>query len=147
MNSSPDNQFSSSFESQYTESSVSAWKNGLLAFLPVAAESSGKKVLITESGLYNYPGMYLTGEDNILKGVFAPYPKTLVQGGHNMLEMLVTEREDYIAKFDKAEPLPWRIVLVASDDKDLLSSDMPWLLAEEPDDDYSWVRPGKVAWD
>lgn len=147
VNSTPDNQFSSSFESQYTESPVSAWKKGLLAFLPVAAESSGKKVLITESGLYNYPGMYLTGEDNVLNGVFAPYPKTLVQGGHNMLEMLVTEREDYIAKFDKAEPLPWRIVLVASDDKDLLSSDMPWLLAEEPGDDYSWVRPGKVAWD
>ena len=147
VNSTPDNQFSSSFESQYTVSSLSEWKKGLLAFLPVLSESSGKKILITESGLYNYPGMYLSAHENILSGVFAPYPKTLVQGGHNMLEMLVTEREDYIAKFDKAEPLPWRVVLVAADDKDLLASDMPWLLADAPVGDYSWVRPGKVAWD
>ena len=142
-----DNQFSSSFESQYTIAPVSEWQKGRLAFLPVVSESAGKKVLITESGLYNFPGMYLKGNGNLLEGVFAPYPKTLVQGGHNNLEMLVTEREDFIAKFSKAEPLPWRIVIVADEDKDLISSDMPWLLAEPSVGDYSWVRPGKVAWD
>lgn len=147
VNSGIDNQFSSSFESQYTVAPVSDWQSGRLAFLPVLAESAGSKVLITESGLYNYPGMYLKGNGNVLEGVFAPYPKTLVQGGHNNLEMLVTEREDYIAKFSKAEPLPWRVVVVASEDKDLLASDMPWLLAEPSVGDFSWVSPGKVAWD
>ena len=72
----------------------SAWQKGHLAFLPVLAESAGRKILITESGLTNYPGMYLKGNGTSLEGVFAPYPKTRVQGGHNMLEMLVTERED-----------------------------------------------------
>lgn len=147
VNSDIGNQFSSSFESQYTEGKISDWAEGRYAFLPVLVESSGKKVLITESGLYNYPGMYLSGDGNTLSGVFAPYPRTLVQGGHNNLEMLVTQREDYIARFDKAEPLPWRVVIVADDDKDLLSSDMPWLLGRAPEGDFSWVRPGKVAWD
>lgn len=147
VSSGSDNQFSSSFESQYTVAPLSDWQKGRLAFLPVLAEPAGCKVLITESGLYNYPGMYLKGRGNVLEGAFAPYPKTLVQGGHNNLEMLVTEREDYIAKFSKAEPLPWRIVIVANEDKDLLASDMPWLLAEPSSGDFSWVRPGKVAWD
>ena len=147
VNSSIDNQFSSSFESQYTVSPLSDWQKDRLAFLPVVSESEVSKILITESGLYNYPGMYLKGDGNMLEGVFAPYPKTLVQGGHNNLEMLVREREDYIAKFSQAEALPWRIVIVAGEDKDLIASDMPWLLADPSVGDFSWVRPGKVAWD
>ena len=146
-NSDVSNQFSSSFENQYSVHNLNAWQKGRLAFLPVLAESKGYKILITESGLTNYPGMYLKGNGTTLEGVFAPYPKTRVQGGHNMLEMPVTEREGYIAKFDKAEPLPWRIAVVAKDDAALLETNLPWLLAEPSTGDYSWVKPGKVAWD
>ena len=142
-----DNQFSSSFENQYTVSAISEWRKGRLAFLPVLAEAGGCKVLITESGLTNYPGMYLSGGSDGLEGVWAPCPKTRVQGGHNMLEMQVTEREDYIAKFSAAEPLPWRIVIAPREDGDLLASDLPWLLGAPSEGDFSWVKPGKVAWD
>ena len=147
VTSEPDSQFSSSFENQYTVSAISEWRKGRLAFLPVLAEAGGCKVLITESALTNYPGMYLTGSPEGLEGVWAPYPKTRVQGGHNMLEMPVTEREDYIAQFSKAEPLPWRIAIAAKADADLLAADLPWLLGAPPQGDFSWVRPGKVAWD
>jgi len=142
-----DNQFDSSFENQYTVSAISEWEKDHLAFLPVLAESKGRKLLFTESGLTNYPGMYLKGQGTTLSGVWAPRPKTRVQGGHNMLQMLVTERENDLASFDAAEPLPWRIVIVADQDADLLESDIPWLLGEAPVGDYSWVKPGKVAWD
>ena len=57
------------------------------------------KVLITESDLLDYPGMYLynEGDATTLSGRFAPYPKTVEYGGHNMLQGIVREREDYIA--------------------------------------------------
>ena len=53
------------------------------------------KVLITESDLVNYPGMYLynEGDATTLSERFAPYPKTVEQGGHNMLQGIVKERE------------------------------------------------------
>lgn len=47
--------------------------------------------------------IYLLLKENRLTGQFAPYPKKTVQGGHNQLQMLVKEREAYIAKVDNPE--------------------------------------------
>lgn len=145
-------QFFNSFESTYTETAISGWENGRLAFLPVTIDApEGMEVCITESDLLDYPGMYLSNEDgdSALEAVFAPYPRDIEQGGHNMLQGLVRSREDYIAKAAADEAFPWRIVVVAKEDRDLLACDFPWLLGREPaaDQDFSWVRPGKVAWD
>ncbi|MBO4476522.1 MAG: glycoside hydrolase family 97 catalytic domain-containing protein [Bacteroidales bacterium] len=151
-NDSFESQFTTSFESQYTRTVVSGWENGRLAFLPVTLSApGGMKVCITESDLTDYPGMYLSNDDkdNTLEAVFAPYPKEIVQGGHNMLQGLVKSREDFIARADAGQSFPWRIVIVAREDKDLLTCNLPWLLGSEPapDMDFSWVEPGKVAWD
>ena len=145
-------QFFNSFEATYTVSEISKWESGCLAFLPVTLDApGGMKVCITESDLLNYPGMYLSNEDGdtALEGVFAPYPKEVEQGGHNRLQGVVRSREDYIARADGDAAFPWRIVIVAEEDKDLLVCDLPWLLGREPEQgsDFSWVRPGKVAWD
>ena len=145
-------QFSTSFESTYTKAPISDWQKGRIAFLPVTAEAhAGMKVCITESDLLHYPGMYLSNEDGdgTLEAVFAPYPKDIEQGGHNMLQGLVRTREDYIAEAAANESFPWRIVIVSREDKDLLTCDLPWLLGREPaaGQDFSWVKPGKVAWD
>ncbi|KAA6309419.1 Retaining alpha-galactosidase, partial [termite gut metagenome] len=70
-------------------------------FLPLLINSVGeKKVCITEVDLENYPGLYLTNAEgnNTLSGVFAAYPKEMRQGGHNMLQSRVRERESYIAQ-------------------------------------------------
>ena len=141
--------FSTSFESQYEVSPLSGFQKGKLAFLPVLVNEGACKVLLTESGLTNYPGMFLDNPagDASVQGVFAPVPRKWFQGGHHMLQLCVEEREDFIASFDQAEPLPWRIALVATDDGQLLETDIPWLLGAEPQGDFSWVRPGKVAWD
>ena len=145
-------QFFTSFESVYNNIPVTDWESGRLAFLPVTLDApNGMKVCITESSLLNYPGMYLSNEDKDtkLEAVFAPYPKDIEQGGHNMLQGLVRSREDFIAKAGAKEAFPWRIVIVSAEDKDLLTCDLPWLLGPDPDPaaDFSWVRPGKVAWD
>ncbi|MBP5689740.1 MAG: glycoside hydrolase family 97 protein [Bacteroidales bacterium] len=145
-------QFFTSFEARYNHIPLSQWESGRLAFLPVTLDApGGMKVCITESDLLDYPGMYLWNEDKdaSLESIFAPYPKDVVQGGHNMLQGLVKSREDYIAKAAPGESFPWRILIVAREDKDLLTTTLPWLLGREPDKnlDFSWIKPGKVAWD
>lgn len=145
-----DNQWFNSFESRYAEHPVSAWHKNRLAFLPVAFQTaSGARVCITESDLLNYPGMYLGADDGTaLKGVWAPYPKEEVQGGHNQLQGIVKSREDFIAKVGANEAFPWRIVAVVPEDKDLLDNDLVFCLSRPAaQEDWSWVKPGKVAWD
>ncbi|MDU1906030.1 MAG: glycoside hydrolase family 97 protein [Dysgonomonas sp.] len=145
-----ENQFSNSFEQPYYYNLLSEWNKKRLGINPLVVEGvNGKKVCIAEADLMNYPGMFLYPGDkgNSLKGIFAPYPKNVEQGGHNNLQMLVRSRENYIAKFDGATSFPWRIIIVSENDADLADSDMVYKLATPAQGDYSWVKPGKVAWD
>ena len=145
-------QFFNSFENTYSVHKGSEWRDGRLSLLPVAVDVENKaKVVITEANLVNYPGMYLLGKpgSSSVGGVFAPYPKTVVQGGHNMLQGVVKEREDFIAKASGNEIFPWRVIMVSTNDADFAVNDMVWKLSpsQDKDTDFSWVRPGKVAWD
>ena len=142
--------FFNSFEQPYSYINISGFNKNKIGFLPIVVEGeNGKKICITEADLMNYPGMYLYPGDksNSLKGLYAPYPKEMEQGGHNELQMLVKSHEDYIAKFDGATDFPWRVVIVSEKDSDLADSDMVYNLATPSTGDYSWVKPGKVAWD
>ncbi len=143
-------QFECSFENQYEYIPVSEWNSARYAFLPLLVDApNGVKMLITETDLMNYPGMYLHNSDGstALKGVYAKYPSELKQGGHNNLQMRVKARENYIAKYDNATTFPWRIVAVSTEDSQLLANRLTSKLATPCTGDYSWVKPGKVAWD
>ena len=146
-----ESQFFNSFENVYTETNLSALTPGHLAFLPlVVTTPEGVRICLTESHLENYPGLYLTGGDasNQLKGIFPAYPKKTSQGGHNMLQQIVEKREAYIAKVNGARDFPWRIALVAADDKIMAASELTYLLgAPSRIKDTSWIHPGKVAWE
>ena len=141
-----------SFENTYEYVPMSKWNKSRLAFLPLMVDGpSGKKVVVTESDLLDYPGMYLynNGASSTLEGAYAEYPKDVKQGGHNNLQILVESREEYIAKFDGAVSFPWRIVAVSEQDVQMADNDLVWKLATpaETGKDWSWVKPGKVAWD
>jgi len=143
-------QFFNSFENTYTHAPLSKLDAKRLAFLPLVVEAAnGKKVCITEADLEEYPGMYLNRQSgNILLGVFAPYPKRIEQGGHNKLQQLVKERENYIAKSKGSRSFPWRIIAVSTQDKQLADNDLVYKLASPSRiGDVSWIKPGKVAWD
>ena len=147
-----DSQFYNSFENQYSYTPISEWDTERLAFLPLMVDGpNGKKIVITEADLLNYPGMYLynDGHDKSIMGRFAPYPKEVLQGGHNNLQMEVQSRENYIARFDGPQEFPWRIVAVSENDVQMADNDMVYRLATptDPEADWSWVKPGKVAWD
>ena len=145
-------QMFNSHENTYEYLPLSGWNRERLAFTPLMVEApAGLKLCIMEADLLDYPGMYLYNDDasTTLEGVFARYPKTLEQGGHNMLQMLVKDREDYIASFDGATEFPWRAVSISETDAQMADNDLVYRLAKDPDPetDWSWVKPGKVAWD
>ena len=141
-----------SHENVYEHQPLSQWNKERLAFTPLMVEApNGVKMCVMEADLLNYPGMYLYNDDAsaTLEGVFARYPKQVEQGGHNMLQMLVKDREDYIASFDGATEFPWRAVSVSETDAQMADNDLVYRLAKDPNPqtDWSWVKPGKVAWD
>ena len=144
-------QFFTSFENTYSRHLVTSWQKGKLAFMPVTLEAAnGIKLCITESDLRDYPGMYLCNQDGkrSLRGVFAPNPAQVDQGGHNMLQGLVRSRRNFLSKTTSPHAFPWRVIAIAAEDRQLAESDLTWRLATPAaPGDWSWVKPGKVAWD
>ena len=117
------------------------------AFLPVTVDESARKLTIMESDLEAYPGMFLVAEGLKLKAVFAKYPKTT---DHYQWrdQLYVTSTEDYIARGKGSRTLPWRIMAVSHDDREMPVNNMVYTLAAPNRiGDTSWIRPGKVAWD
>ena len=147
-----ESQYYNSFENTYSYTPLSSWNKERLAFLPLMVEGPrGKKVVVTESDLIDYPGMYLYNEkgDKNLSARFAPYPNEVRQGGHNNLQLEVRSRQPYIAKCVGNEKFPWRIIAVSEDDVQMADNDMVYRLARPADTTigWNWVKPGKVAWD
>lgn len=117
-----------------------------LGSLPALFSAGDKKLLITESGLLNYAGMWLegTGTGNVA-AVFPHYPSKLEITSDR--DEVVRSREPYIARENGAAQLPWRIVMIAAEDKELLTNQLAYQLAVPSTGDYSWVKPGKASWD
>lgn len=128
---------------KYAVSDIDAKK---LASLPVLFDVGGTKIVLTESNLYNYAGMWVIGDGK--GGVRATFPHAAktkeIQGDRTEK---VTSTEPYIAAVTGAQQFPWRILMIAKDDKDILINQLPMLLGKPAEGDYSWVRPGKVQWD
>ena len=141
-----------SFEAYYDEVKLSQMAPDSLAITPLMVDlGDGKKAVIMEGGVENYPGMFLLQNPETKQGVqaaFAPIPTETFIGGHNRLNLIPSERADYIARIDGQRTLPWRAVLVTTRDTQLADNDMAQRLAPPCRiEDTSWIRPGKVAWD
>ena len=145
-------QIECSFENVYYNIKLQEWDKTRAAFLPlVVCAPNGYRVAITEADLFNFPGLNvrnLNGSTTI-EGFHALLPKQVKQGGHNMLQGVILSHEDVIARDCKPQcEFPWRVIQVAREDKELACSDMVYKLAKAPEQrDWSWVKPGKVAWD
>ena len=119
-----------------------------LAFLPVTVDCGSVKVTLLESDLEAYPGMFVepTGT-NGLKGVFASYPKKTAYYPWRK-QLYVTETENFIAKVKGTREYPWRILAVTEKDSEMPVNNLVYALASPNRiGDYSWVKPGKVAWE
>ena len=139
-----------SFESYYDEQCLSQMFRDSLAITPLAVTVPAVgRAVVMDAGVENYPGLMLVkGEGNSLRGQFAPYPTESEIGGYARLNLVPTKRADYIARISKGQSLPWRVVVVAKNDAEIMNSDVAQLLAPECRiSDTSWIKPGKVAWD
>jgi alpha-glucosidase len=117
-----------------------------LASLPLLVDCKDAKVLITEADLFDYAGLWVKGDaEGLLRGTFAKYPKE--KKLKNDRDEVVVSREEYIAVQKDDHTLPWRVLMIAQNDADLLTNQLVYQLARPSFGDYSWVKSGKIAWD
>ena len=127
---------------------------------------NGKTVAVVDAGLHDYPiwnfgDVEHTEGGTKLKSLFAKYPKTTAhtangKGWSNRKVVpkggrwvSVQECEDFIAKADAPRAFPWRAFALADCPSKLCEADIFYALATPAawGADFSWVKPGKVAWD
>ncbi len=142
--------FLNSYEEHYIKDRISVLDSGRISALPLLVESEGVKMVITESDLLDYPGLYLTyDKSGGLTGVLPPFVlQDSVGGCCPNFEKVIVKTAPFLAETDGTRKFPWRLMVLAKDDKDLLYNNLVYLLASENSmGDASWVRPGKVVWD
>jgi alpha-glucosidase len=60
--------------------------------------------------------------------------------------MIVSKRANYIAKTNGTRNFPWRVLLIAREDKELPTNDLVYRLASPTTiEDASWIHPGKCT--
>jgi len=141
--------FFSHNERLYLHMQLDTMAAGRLASLPVLIETQGPKILIAESALKDYPGMWVVSSgNNSLKATFPKYALEEKLKPNSDRNMPVTKSANYIAKTEGSRNFPWRILVIAKKDADLVTNQLVYLLGEKQQiKGTSWIKPGKVAWD
>jgi alpha-glucosidase len=119
-----------------------------LASIPAIVDANaGAKLILADSDVDDYPGLWLRGNsNNSLRATFPAYPLQEELKGDR--DFRVTKTADYIATTKGTRTFPWRIVGVAENDAALITNQLVYLLAKPSQvADTSWIKPGKVAWD
>ena len=141
----------SSFESQYTLEKTSDVKSHVdrLAFMPVMVDAGKSgKLLLTESDVEDYPGLFVTfAEEKIgLKAFPTPRPSEWKITGSGSKRP--TAYAEIVAITKGERTFPWRVVGYAADDTQLPVNNMVYQLAAPSRvEDTSWIKGGKSTWD
>ncbi|HET7457642.1 MAG TPA: glycoside hydrolase family 97 protein [Gemmatimonadaceae bacterium] len=139
--------FHSSYEENYQHLPLRAIPSDRRSFVPVLAVArGGTRVLLTESDLWDYPGLWVKGVAGTpaLEAIFPAYPLADSIVGGEFRQRVVTRRADYIARTAGTRTFPWRVMMLASSDAALVENDLVYRLARpQMLADASWVRPGK----
>lgn len=139
--------FVSHYERVYKDTLIGNLPDTAFCSLPVLLKTqTGKSIVISEADLYDYPNMFLKKSDN--NSLTAIYPRIILEKeSASDRDEEIKKFADHIASINGNASLPWRVVMVAGKDEDLLENDMVYRLSRPSDKDFSWVKPGKVAWD
>ncbi|MBK8881527.1 MAG: glycoside hydrolase family 97 protein [Bacteroidales bacterium] len=139
--------FMSHNERTFIYSSLDTIGAAHLASLPTLFQANGINVLVTESDIEDYPGMWIRGSGSgKISGQWPLYPKSeKLEGDRNLF---VTSTEDFIAKTTGTRLFPWRVFVISGNDAGLVESDLVFKLAAPCRiTDTKWIKPGQVAWD
>jgi len=141
--------FKTSYEDAYTHVQTNEWKaEDKISTLPVLIDTKKEyKILISESDLSDYPGMFLKGTGkNGMKGCFPKVPLEFGDDGDRSVKIL--KEADYIAKTEGKRSFPWRYFVITKDDKQILENTMTCQLTSANEiQDPSWIKPGQVSWE
>jgi alpha-glucosidase len=139
--------FMSHNERTFIYSSLDTIASKHLASLPVLFQVNGSDVLVTESDIEDYPGMWLIGAGaGKVSGIWSKCPETEKLNGDRNL--FITSTKDYIAKTQGTRTYPWRVFIISQNDAKLIESDLVFKLAPPNKiEDTKWIKPGHVAWD
>ncbi|MEJ0103925.1 MAG: glycoside hydrolase family 97 protein [Bacteroidota bacterium] len=140
--------FQTSFEDLYRFKKIDSFPATSISYSPLLiVPESNPKIAITESDLEEYPGMFFTGTGSaVLKAVFAKYPLQEKNLDALYSQARVARRADYIAKTKGTRTFPWRVLIIAEEDKSLPSNDIVYRLAPASRvADVSWVKPGNIT--
>ncbi len=143
------NGFKSAYEELYQHVESNNWKQtDKMANLPVLIDTKKQyKILISESDLSDYPGMFLKGTGN--NGAEGAFPKTPLEfGPDGDRSQKILKSADYIAKTTGTRNFPWRYFVITKDDKQLMENTMTLkLAAKSVIADPSWIKPGQASWE
>lgn len=141
--------FKTPYEEPYSHVALKDWNDSSkFALLPLLVDTKkGFKLLFSESDLHDYPCMFLKA--NLGKGVSALFPKyPLETKSISDRSINVVREADYIASTQAKRTYPWRYVVVASKDGDLVENTFTCRLSTQTTmEDTSWIRPGQVSWE
>lgn len=143
------NGFKTAYEELYQHLESTDWKPAdKMANLPVLIDTKKQyKILISESDLSDYPGMFLKGTgNNGMEGAFPEAPLEFGPDGDRSQKIL--KSADYIAKTSGTRNFPWRYFVITKDDSQLLENTMTLKLAAKTMiADPSWIKPGQASWE
>lgn len=129
-------------------SNASAIADGKRSITPVLFTTKDNvKVVIAESDVRDYPGMYLEKKRTGFKCGFAHYPDSTALGSWGFVSVVQRTR-DYIGETNGKREFPWRLIIVTEDDRELLTNELVYKLATpQVLTDVSWIKPGKAIWE
>lgn len=134
--------FLSMSESPYICKPINEYDNSSLFSLPALFKVENKFIEILESDVKDFPGLWLTKDEN---GFQFTHPRKALEtkSGLCFNQQYVTKRAKYIAKTNGVRKYPWRIFAIASQEKELISNQLVYLLSTPSANvDYSWIKPG-----
>jgi len=149
------NRWMNSYEHIYQKLPVDSVTSKQTAQLPLLLDlGNSGKMLITESDLYDYPGLYFTGNDEQeLQAIFPPAVKSEKKNDPKKdwgwdRTFVPESVYNYIAQTNGSRTFPWRIFAFADKDDELLNNQIVYKLAK-PNvlQNTDWIKPGQVAWD
>lgn len=141
--------FANAFQSEYTNEKVSDFgSESSLALLPLLVKMEDEtNILICESDLQSYPGMFLEGIVGGYSAKFSQIPDS-VYITQTRSQLKIATRKDMIARTEGKRTYPWRIIAIAENDTELPINNLVYQLAEPRRySDISWIRPGHAAWE
>lgn len=146
--------YASAYECLYEEQNISQMTPEKLSTIPVIADlGGGVKATLLDAGCEDYPGMYVKknpAKGNSICSEFAGVPQgvNLMPGQPATFKTEPLVRGDYIAETSGTRTMPWRALVVTTNDAQLADCDIAMKLAAPCRiDDTSWIKPGRVAWD